>query len=171
MVELKAYDEIAAQFSESRKQPRLPLVSWDIFAFHLQQTNATESDLHQLKSLADKNRWVFDFGELRDIEHDTTIVVTDPNVRIVFSTSNVVAMTGYEAKELIGQSPKMLQGEGTSGNTKATIREAVANLKPFEGIIVNYRKDGTPYDCKVRSFPIFNSKGVLSHFIAFENVA
>jgi hypothetical protein len=40
---------------------------------------------------------------------------------------------------------------------------------PFEKTIENYKKDGEIYKCKIDSVPIFNLKGELSHYIAFES--
>jgi hypothetical protein len=33
---------------------------------------------------------------------------------------------------------------------------------------VNYNKNGEIYICLIKGFPVFNIKGKLSHFIAFE---
>ncbi|AWI25314.1 PAS domain-containing protein [Flavobacterium pallidum] len=171
MKELKVYDESVARFGESQKSAKGLLLSWDIFSVHLQKIYGNTSDVKQLESLAKQNRWDFDLKNVRGITYDTVIVVTDPDIKIVFSTTNIAAMTGYEPSEMMGQSPKMLQGKSTSKSVARTIRKAINNQQPFEATVVNYRKDGTPYDCVITSFPIFDSKGRLSNFIAFENAA
>jgi hypothetical protein len=40
--------------------------------------------------------------------------------------------------------------------------------QPFEQTVVNYNKNGEIYICLIKGFPVFNIKGKLSHFIAFE---
>lgn len=171
MKELKAYDESVTRFGESRKTAKPLLLSWDIFSMYLQEIYGNVSDLQQLQALARNNKWDFDFGKIRNIDYKTVIVVTDPDIKIVFSTCNVAAMTGYESAEMIGKSPKMFQGKSTSKTTTEAIRKAIDNQQPFEAKVVNYRKDGTPYNCVITSFPIFDTKGRLSNFIAFENAA
>ncbi|MBY0427566.1 MAG: hypothetical protein K2Q22_18160 [Cytophagales bacterium] len=42
------------------------------------------------------------------------------------------------------------------------------NLKKFQGDLVNYRKDGEPYVCKVEIWPVFDSQGKHVNFVAFE---
>ena len=49
------------------------------------------------------------------------------------------------------------------------IKEAIQQRIPFEKTIENYRKDGRTYKCKINAHPVFNLKGQLSHFIAFES--
>jgi PAS domain S-box-containing protein len=171
MKELKSYDESVARFGKSQKTAKPLLLSWDIFAVHLQKIYGNVSNLQQLEVLARNNNWNFDFGDIQDINYETVIVVTDLDIKIVFSTENIAAMTGYEAAEMIGKSPKILQGKATSQTTTKTIRNAINNQEPFDVTLVNYRKDGTAYDCVIRSFPVFDSKGRLSNFIAFENAA
>ena len=48
------------------------------------------------------------------------------------------------------------------------MREAVKLRIPFEKTIQNYRKDGRVYKCKINALPVFNVKGKVTHFIAFE---
>ncbi len=171
MRELKAYDDSIIRFGESRKSAKPLLLSWDIFSTRLREVYGNVSDFQQLEALARDNNWDFDFAKIRNIDAKTVMVVTDPNVKIVFSTRNIAAMTGYEASEMIGKSPKILQGTATSKAVNNTIRKAINDREPFEARVINYRKDGTPYNCVITSFPIFDKKGRLSNFIAFENAA
>ncbi|AWA29455.1 histidine kinase [Flavobacterium magnum] len=171
MKELRTYDESIARFGASQRTVRPLLLSWDLFSMHLQKVFGNTADVRQLASMAQQHHWNFNFETVRDLSYDTVIVVTDAQVNIVFATQNVTGMTGYEPSEMIGKSPKMFQGQATSKTTTKTIRSAISNAQPFETTVVNYRKDGTPYDCAIRSYPIFDVKGRLSHFIAFENAA
>jgi hypothetical protein len=42
------------------------------------------------------------------------------------------------------------------------------NKEPFEKKVLNYKKNGETYQCLIKGYPVFNSKGDVSHFIAFE---
>jgi PAS domain S-box-containing protein len=75
-------------------------------------------------------------------------------------------MNGYVEEEVIGRSPKMFQGH-SSVLTSSKIR-TIQLQQPFEQTVVNYNKNGEIYICLIKGFPVFNIKGKLSHFIAFE---
>ncbi len=62
----------------------------------------------------------------------------------------------------------MFQGPKTSKVVLKEIREAIKLQIPFEKTIQNYRKDGRTYNCQINGAPVFNLKGKLTHFIAFE---
>jgi predicted Zn-dependent protease len=51
------------------------------------------------------------------------------------------------------------------------LRQAILNKVPFEKNVINYCKDGSLYKCHIKGFPIFNNKGEVTNFIAFEKIA
>jgi len=57
---------------------------------------------------------------------------------------------------------------GSNMETSREIREKINNRLPFESKVINYKKNGKTYDCLIKSYPIFDSKGKLTHFIALE---
>lgn len=171
MIDFKQYDDGVSGFVNKLKLNRLPLLSWDIYGDFYQSLSGSISDLNRLHHLALENRWALEMELTEQLDPNTVIVVTDTDIKIVFSTKNIIRMTGYTSEEIIGKSPKIFQGSFTSKEIAAEIRSAIDTHKPFEKMILNYRKDGTPYDCHIKGFPIFNSKGNLSHFIAFERAA
>jgi len=77
-------------------------------------------------------------------------------------------MNGHTLNEIKGKNPKNFQGEETSKKITATIAKAIKNEEPFEATVVNYRKDGSTYNCWIKGEPIFNKKGKVVNFIAYE---
>lgn len=75
------------------------------------------------------------------------VLVTDADVnqKIIFANAAFERLTGYTADEIIGKSPKLLQGPTTDRNETARLGGLLREGKPFEGQAVNYRKDGTPF--------------------------
>lgn len=171
MIDFKQYDDGIGNYLSKLKLNRLPLLSWDFYGDFYQSLSGNISDLNKLRLMAVENKWSFEGGLTDGLDSDTVIVVTDVDIKIVFSSRNIIRMTGYSQKEVIGKSPKIFQGESTSKEITQEISEAITARKPFENTIINYRKDGTSYDCHIKGFPIFNSQGQLSHFIAFEKAA
>ncbi len=80
-------------------------------------------------------------------------------------------MTGYYAKEVIGEKPTLFQGPLTETLQKEMIKKAIANQIAFNTVITNYKKDGTTYKCQIEGFPMFNHNGKLINFVAIEKAA
>ena len=97
--------------------------------------------------------------------------MTDVKLKIVFASHNIVNMNGYCEEEVLGKSPKMFQGEATNATTSSEIRKAIVEQKPFEKTVMNYKKNGDVYACIIKGYPVFNNKGELIHYIAFEKAA
>jgi PAS domain S-box-containing protein len=171
MKDLLEYDKAKSANLSNLGSNRMPLISWDFYGGFLQDLNNEFSDLKELESLNAANNWISDFDFQKELQEENVIVVTDSTLKIVFASHNLNRMTGYRSEEVIGKTPKFFQGEATSRQTNNEIREAIETRRPFEKTVVNYRKSGETYDCLIKGFPIFNRKGKLSHFIAFEKVA
>ena len=91
-----------------------------------------------------------------------------PGPRIVYANEAVVRMTGYQVSELVGRSPRLLQGPRTDRATIARIREAVARRRPVREEIINYTRAGDAYWVEIDIAPLFDDHGRLTHFIAVE---
>ena len=100
-------------------------------------------------------------------EHDfEAIVITNRHQKIQWVNNGFTKMTGYSKKYAINKRPTFLQGKLTSDKTREVIRKHIHANKPFKEIIVNYRKDKTPYKCEISVFPLYNEK--TTHFVALE---
>lgn len=169
MKEMKEYDEAANRFYNSLDLKIFPLVTWDIYASHFDMLCETYQDIKTLESLAEHNNWSyvskFDGALLRKKE---VIIVTDPKLTIVHATHNIWKMNGYRPNEILGKRPKLFQGPETCSITLKRIRTAIQNKEPFEETILNYRKNGMPYNCWIKAEPVFDSSGALVNFIAYE---
>jgi hypothetical protein len=51
------------------------------------------------------------------------------------------------------------------------ISKAIQLQQAFQKRVLNYKKNGEVYACLIKAYPIFNAKGELSHYIAFEIAA
>ncbi len=169
MEELKDYDFAASQFYKDLKVKGLPLLSWDFFQSNLDQVFKNGHDLIGLTELARVNHWTTN-AHLEEylMGEKYVIVVTNTKLEIVHATQNMFFMNGYKPLEVIGQKPKMFQGKDTSRETTKYIADAIKNRVPFEATLVNYKKDGSPYNCWIKGEPIFDNTGKVINFIAFE---
>jgi len=170
MTNLLNYDNALHKFYKTLKINNLPINSWDFYGTHFDKNCKSSSDIKSLLQLAKNNSWAFNESifeqELIDKEH--TIVVTDADLRIVYASQNIWDMNRYCSEEVIGQKPKMFQGEKTCKTSLKVISNAIKKREPFEAKIINYRKDGSTYNCWIQGQPVFNKIGEVVNFIAFE---
>lgn len=97
------------------------------------------------------------------------VILTDKERRILWVNQDFVEMTGYALDEVLGRSPgQILQGPGSELEAINRIRKSLENRVPLKDQIINYRKNGEPYLCKLVIHPIFGKEQELTHFIAFE---
>ena len=71
-------------------------------------------------------------------------------------------MTGYNPSEIIGKTPRVLQGPGTDSKVIARLSDALASGKKFEGKAINFKKDGTPFIMYWRVLPIKLGKKIAA---------
>jgi PAS domain S-box-containing protein len=97
------------------------------------------------------------------------VILTNKERKILWVNQDFVEMTGYALDEVIGRSPgQILQGPGSEREAINRIRKGLENKVPLKEQIINYRKNGEPYICKLVIHPIFGKEQELTHFIAFE---
>lgn len=147
-----------------------PLQCWDVFSSYLNKMNQQGSrhcDLQQLQVFQEKYAWNVDMTALLSNDYQA-LVLTDKSVHIHWVNPGFQSMTGYSLKEVKNKSPKMLQGTRTSDVSRAYIRERLFSQHAFTTEVINYRKNGEEYMCRVNIHPLLNSDDRLSHFLALE---
>ncbi len=170
MKEFIKYDEMMTGYYESISSHTLPLSSWEFYGEHIASLSNFKEDLDILRKISKK--WNFDKNYQKElVDKKSVIVITNPDLKIVFATHNIEKMSGYTPDEVIGNSPKMFQGKDTSNETSEEIRDAVNKQQPFEASILNYKKDNSTYFCKIKGFPVHDKRGKLINYIAFETAA
>jgi PAS domain S-box-containing protein len=98
----------------------------------------------------------------------TTADLDAPGPQIVYVNPAFCRMTGYEPDELLGESPRILQGARTDREVLDGVRARLAAGEPSQGQTWNYRKDGTEFVMHWRIDPIRGADGTPSHFVAFQ---
>lgn len=100
------------------------------------------------------------------------VVVTDPNLPnhpIVFANPGFYETTLFTPEEVIGFNCRFLQGAETDPKQVQEIREAIAERRSYSGILLNYRKDGTPFLNELIINPVFDEYGKLVNFVGLQN--
>lgn len=169
MEKLKYYDEAANNFYKNSEIKGFTINSLDFHACHFDKICKHLDDIANLSDMAAKQKW---HGELpirsQILKKEHVVVVTDPQLNIVYASQNMYGMNGYHPNEVLGKKPKMFQGKETSEETRKEVSKAIKKQEAFEVILVNYRKDGSTYKCWIQGSPLFDQTGKVVNFIAFE---
>lgn len=169
-MELESYDKAIQIKNKGNSLKTMPLLSWEFYIEHHGSLGCFKSDIEQLSQL--NRKWMFNHNFIREfVLEKSVVIVTNPDLSIVFVSHNIEQLNGYTPKEVLGKSPKLFQGEGTCERTSAAIRKAVAAHKPFKEVLLNYKKDKQTYMCNIKGYPIFDHRGQLVNYIAFEKAA
>ncbi|HAK53718.1 MAG TPA: PAS sensor domain-containing protein [Gammaproteobacteria bacterium] len=85
-----------------------------------------------------------------------SIVITDATVqgKIIYANKAFKKLTGYDPSDVIGKTPRILQGVGTDKKVIGRLAVALKSGKKFQGKTINYKKDGTPFIMYWRVSPI-----------------
>lgn len=89
-----------------------------------------------------------------------------PGPRIVFVNDAFERHTGYTQDEVLGQTPRLLQGAATQRHELDRIRAALEQAQPVRAELVNYRKNGEPFWVELEIVPVdYFSRG-LTHWVS-----
>lgn len=103
-----------------------------------------------------------------------SILITDaepidlPGPRILYANEAFAKMTGYSLEEVLGQTPRILQGTDTDRKQLDRIRQALEKWQPVEAELLNYKKNGEPFWVSISIVPITNEKGWHINWIAIQ---
>lgn len=96
------------------------------------------------------------------------VLLSDLERRITYANAGFTRLTGYTAQELLGKSCRLLQGPETNPAVADKLRTALHGDGFFEGEILNYRKDGTPFWNGLLISPVHNERGEMTGFLGIQ---
>lgn len=102
------------------------------------------------------------------------IAITDANweegIKFVYVNNALCSQTGYLKDELIGDSPKIFQGDESNYTILKELKKDLLVGKDFVGQSINYKKDGTSYYVKWSISPLKDQKGKIVAYISYQKV-
>lgn len=91
-----------------------------------------------------------------------------PGPKIIYANAAFEKMTGYTLDEIIGQTPRILQGEKTDKNELARLSKALRNWETCKVTLLNYKKSGEEFWLSCTVTPVADENGWYTHWIAIE---
>lgn len=99
----------------------------------------------------------------------TTTQLDLPGPQIVYVNPGFTKMTGYQAEDVLGKTPRILQGPKTDPSVIVRLRESLDKGEVFHGQAINYRKDGSEFWNEWHIEPIRTEEGEITHYIAIQH--
>jgi len=87
---------------------------------------------------------------------------------IVYVNRAFTQLTGYRPEEIIGSTPEFLRGPKTDKNELQRFYDTLAQGEACEALLMNYRKNGSPYWINIAASPVMDIKGSITHYIAIQ---
>jgi PAS domain S-box-containing protein len=98
----------------------------------------------------------------------TTSDLDWPGPTIVYANAAFERMTGWSRTEVIGKTPRILQGADTDRSVFVDLRSRLLAGDTWENRTINYRKDGTPFVMEWSIVPLRNSAGQVHQYLAVQ---
>ena len=99
----------------------------------------------------------------------TTKELDPPGPEIIYVNPGFTRMTGYKPEEVLGKTPRILQGPKTNRVVLDRLKTTLQAGEVFYGQAINYRKDGTEFWNEWHIEPIRDEKGQITHYIAIQH--
>ncbi|MDD4912857.1 MAG: nitrogen fixation negative regulator NifL [Sideroxydans sp.] len=96
------------------------------------------------------------------------ISITDARANILYANAAFQRITGYEQSELIGLNQSTLSYRVTPKLVYETLWAQIKRQRPWNGLLVNKRKDGSRYLADVTITPVVDEEGITTHFLGMQ---
>ena len=99
------------------------------------------------------------------VNTSNAVIITDSEPidqagsQIFYVNPAFTRITGYSPEEVIGQTPRILQGSKTDRAVLEQIRVAQKTWQPIRVDLINYHKDGSEFWIDLSMVPVANEKG------------
>jgi PAS domain S-box-containing protein len=94
--------------------------------------------------------------------------INKPGPRIIYVNEAFTCLTGYNQEEVLGKTPRILQGPKSDRRALNKIRAALQQWQPVVVELINYRKDGSEFWVENSIVPVANKDGWYTHWIAVQ---
>ncbi|WCS23769.1 PAS domain-containing protein [Methylobacterium sp. NMS14P] len=96
----------------------------------------------------------------------TTADLDEPGPAILYANPAFTRLTGYESHEVVGRSPRFLQGQETERPPLDAARASLTAGEAFQGEALNYRKDGSTYRVEWLITPVRAADGGITNWVS-----
>ncbi|MDD5207999.1 MAG: response regulator [Elusimicrobiales bacterium] len=96
----------------------------------------------------------------------TSIIITDREGLIEYANPKFMELTGYSAKELLGQNPKLINSGKIPKSTIKELWDTILDGREWNGELLNRKKSGELFWEHAAISPVKDPRGNITNFIA-----
>ena len=135
-------------------------------------TTILDANLHRILGVYTQKRVMRDkrsalYSNL--IEEHVALSITDTDGVMTYVTSAFCTLTGYDARELLGNTHKIIRHEEMSDNVFKAMWKRLKQNRIWKGKIKNRKKDGGEFIAKTEIIPFENEDGEVFEYIAIRH--
>ncbi|SPE58892.1 putative Histidine kinase [Verrucomicrobia bacterium] len=97
------------------------------------------------------------------------IVITDPDAVILWHNPAFSQLTGFSAEEAVGRKMSLLKSGKQPPEFYQELWRTISSGQPWQGEIVNRRKDGRLFTSEATITPMHDPQGAVTHYIAIQH--
>ena len=116
--------------------------------------------------------WAIDPAAVVEAAAESVLVTTadldPPGPSIVYVNPAFERMTGWSRAEVLGKSPRILQGPNTDRRVFADLRQTLLSGRAWEALAVNYRKDGSEFFMEWSIVPLRDGRREIHQYVAIQ---
>lgn len=152
-----------------------PDISWFLVNAYLENSGSPETSFIVVTfNDITESKQLFSFRDIVENTQDI-VIVTEANPidspvgpNIIYVNKAFEQLTGYTQDEVIGETPRILQGALTDKQSTQRIHDALAKQEAVTETLLNYDSSGRPYWLEINIMPLTNKYGEVTHFAAIE---
>ncbi|MDP2487288.1 diguanylate cyclase [Pseudoalteromonas marina] len=114
------------------------------------------------------------FQDVVENTQDMVVITDAKNIKhpegpkIIYVNKAFEVLTGYTSAEVIGETPRILQGDLTDSKGKQRIYAALEHREEVTETLLNYDVRGRPYWVEMNIIPLKNKFDEVTHFAAIQ---
>ncbi|MGH3087681.1 MAG: EAL domain-containing protein, partial [Rubrobacteraceae bacterium] len=91
-----------------------------------------------------------------------------PGPKVIYVNAAFSRMTGYSPAEIVGKTPRVLQGPKTDRAKLDSIRESLSKGEPVKAEVLNYRRDGSEFWVEMDIVPVSEGGGWPEYWVSVQ---
>lgn len=93
------------------------------------------------------------------------ISITDLRANIIYTNPAFHRVTGYDISDVAGHNESLLSDKRTPPQVYRAMWQSLSEQRPWSGILINRRKDGSPYLAELNVAPVIDNQGHTTHYL------
>ncbi|EOX4280587.1 TPA: PAS domain S-box protein, partial [Vibrio cholerae] len=92
--------------------------------------------------------------------------MTDPHGNITYVNKKFEEISGYKSHELLGKNHRIIKNPAMPAKVHHSLWRTISQKKPWQGLMLNKRKDGSGYYVKTVVVPLLDEQQNISSFLS-----